>query len=108
MTLERLNDTEIRTRLSALEGWEWVEEDKSIARKFVFDDFDDAMGFINAVAEIARDLDHHPEWHNVYNEVAISLTTHDADGLTARDFAFATRVEALLEEEEDDQEDDPA
>lgn len=86
--------------LTRLDGWEHDPEERAIARKFIFDDFDEAMAFILQVADIARDMDHHPELHNVYNEVALSLTTHDAGGLTHKDITFATRVEGLFAEEE--------
>lgn len=96
----KLTEAEITAELERLDGWEHDAEDASINRKFVFDDFDEAMEFINRVADIARGLDHHPELFNVYNEVALSLTTHDASGLTSKDVAFAERVEALFEDGE--------
>ena len=57
----------------------------------------DAWGFMCEIAIEADKMDHHPEWSNVYNRVAITLTTHDADGLSARDQALADRIAAALE-----------
>lgn len=95
-----LSDASVTEALSRLDGWEHDAAEGAIARKFIFDDFDEAMAFILEVADIARAMDHHPELHNVYNEVALSLTTHDAGGLTSKDVEFATRVEALFASDE--------
>ncbi len=58
-------------------------------RKFVFEDFNAAFGFMTRVALKADKMDHHPEWSNVYNRVEVLLTTHDADGVTGLDVAMA-------------------
>lgn len=94
----RLGEAEIAEAVERLDGWAYDGDDRAISRKFIFDDFDEAMSFILEVADIAREMDHHPELFNVYNEVALSMTTHDAGGVTARDVAFAERVEALFED----------
>ena len=101
-----LSKKEINTKLAALDGWERSDDDGSICNAFIFDDFDGAMDFINQVAAIARELDHHPELYNVYNEVSLSLITHDANGLTDKDFVFANRVTELLDQDDDDQDED--
>ena len=72
----------------------WKEEDNKLQREFKFKDFSEAFAFMSRVALLAEKMDHHPEWSNVYNRVAITLTTHDAGGLTARDLV----VEAQLPE----------
>ncbi len=64
--------------------------------KFVFADFVEAFGFMSRVALLAERMDHHPEWSNVYNRVEIYLTTHDAGGITERDFDLAQRISRLL------------
>ena len=66
------------------------------ARHCVFKDFVAAFGFMSQVALLAESMNHHPEWSNVYNRVEIALTTHDASGITERDFKLATQIEALL------------
>jgi len=57
----------------------------------------EAFGFMSRVALLAESMDHHPEWSNVYNRVKIYLTTHDADGISERDFILAERINALLQ-----------
>jgi 4a-hydroxytetrahydrobiopterin dehydratase len=88
-----LESGEIARRLENLEGW--TLEDGKLHRDFVFADFIAAMGFMTQIALHAEKLDHHPEWSNVYNRVAVDLTTHDADGITELDFALAERMDAL-------------
>ena len=66
-----------------------------LSKSFKFRDFPTAFGFMTAVAICAERQDHHPEWFNVYNRVDIDLTTHEANGITQRDFALAEKIEAL-------------
>ncbi len=68
----------------------------AIVRTFRFADFSAAFAFMTRVAMLAEVQDHHPEWSNVYNRVTIALTTHDAEGLSARDVAMAGAIDALL------------
>lgn len=70
-------------------GWIAVEGRDAVKKTFIFDDFTAAWGFMTKVALAAEKADHHPEWFNVYNKVEITLTTHDADGLSARDVDLA-------------------
>lgn len=79
--------------LASLPGWRWLEDRDAIARRFSFDDFVMAFGFMTEVAIEAEKLNHHPEWSNVYRHVDILLTTHDAGGLTALDIALARAIE---------------
>ena len=76
---------------------DWKREDKrdAITREFVFKDFNAAFAFMTQVALAAEKRDHHPEWSNVYNWVEITLTTHDAGGLSQRDIDMATAIDAL-------------
>lgn len=90
---ERLDVDEV---LAALPSWRANPGGRpAIARKFVFADFNAAFGFMTRVALMAEKSDHHPEWSNVYNRVVIDLTTHDAGGISERDFALAAEVERL-------------
>ena len=81
--------------LAALPDCQEMELPDCIMRSFVFTDFVAAFGFMTQVALLAQEADHHPEWSNVYNRVTITLTTHDAGGLSRRDIALATRIDAL-------------
>jgi 4a-hydroxytetrahydrobiopterin dehydratase len=74
----------------------WNYQGGCIEREFIFEDFVQAFGFMTSVAVIAEKLNHHPNWSNVYNKVFISLTTHDAGGLTELDFSFAKEVDQML------------
>lgn len=96
MTIPRLTDAEVATLLADLPGWALRDDGKAITRNFKFADFNAAFGFMARVALYADKHDHHPEWFNVYNRVEMTLTTHDADGLSARDAAMARAVEAYL------------
>jgi 4a-hydroxytetrahydrobiopterin dehydratase len=72
-----------------LEGWAAVEGRDAIEKTFGFKDFSEAWGFMNRVALKAEQMDHHPEWFNVYNRVEVLLATHDADGVTMLDVELA-------------------
>lgn len=95
MTIARLTDAERSAALAALPGWTHEPSRDALVRRFVFADFVAAFAFMTAVALEAEKADHHPEWSNVYNRVTVLLTTHDAGGLSARDVALATRIDAL-------------
>ncbi len=82
-------------RVAEYEGW--TQEGPWLSKGFEFDDFAEAIAFVNDVADVAEDLDHHPDIVvRNYNEVALSITTHDAGGITENDFEFVDRVEQLL------------
>lgn len=90
-------DTAGRAALARdLPGWAMVEGRDAIARSFRFADFSAAWGFMARVALLAERQDHHPEWFNVWNRVDITLSTHDAGGLSARDVALARAIDALV------------
>ncbi len=76
-------------------GWEMVEGRDAIARTFVFRNFVEAFGFMTRAALWAEKLNHHPEWSNVYKTVNVTLTTHDADGLSALDAKLAVKMDQL-------------
>ena len=90
--IEKLGDAAIEKRLSQAAGWALAADRRSISRSFRFADFNQAFGFMTRVALAAEKADHHPEWSNVYNRVEVRLTTHDAGGLTARDFDLAAAI----------------
>jgi 4a-hydroxytetrahydrobiopterin dehydratase len=96
MTITRLTDAELSALLADLPAWALRDDGKAITRTFKFADFNAAFGFMTRVALYADKHDHHPEWFNVYNRVEMTLTTHDADGLSARDAAMARAIEGYL------------
>jgi len=83
------------TALAGLPRWTFDAEADAITRHFKFTDFSEAFGFMTRVALLAQAADHHPEWRNVYNKVSITLTTHDAGGLTGKDVKLAGEIDKL-------------
>jgi 4a-hydroxytetrahydrobiopterin dehydratase len=81
--------------LGKLAGWSEVKGRDAISKKFVFADFNAAFGFMTRAALVAEKLDHHPEWFNVYKTVEVTLSTHDAGGLTERDIELARAMDRL-------------
>lgn len=86
---EKLNDKERQDALNELTGWSLVDGRDAITRKFEFKDFNEAFGFMSRAALKAEKMDHHPEWFNVYKTVEVTLSTHDAGGLTNKDVKLA-------------------
>jgi 4a-hydroxytetrahydrobiopterin dehydratase len=82
-----------RSALARLKGWSEVKDRDAITKKFVFADFNQAFGFMTRAALMAEKLDHHPEWFNVYKNVEVTLSTHDAGGLTALDVTLAEAMD---------------
>ncbi len=82
--------------LEKLDGWAEADEGKTIGRTFTFADFSQAFAFMTRVALLAEKADHHPDWSNSYNKVEISLTSHDAGGLTKRDAKLAKAIDGLV------------
>ena len=95
MAIARLTDAECTEALGTLPGWALRADGLAIERSFRFADFSEAFAFMTRVALLAEKADHHPEWANVWNRVAITLTTHDAGGLSARDMAMARAIDAI-------------
>jgi 4a-hydroxytetrahydrobiopterin dehydratase len=81
--------------LLMLEGWTAADTRDAILKTFVFKNFNEAFGFMTQVAMQAEKLDHHPEWTNIYNRVNVTLTSHDAKGVTERDIALALFMDQL-------------
>ena len=92
--MTKLNEEEIKTRMKSIDS-AWQFKGKVIHRDFLFKDFIAAFSFMTAVALLAEKSAHHPDWKNVYNKVSITLNTHDADGLTAKDFDLATAIDGI-------------
>ena len=92
---QKLTGEARKSALARLNGWSEVTGRDAIAKKFVFKDFNQAFGFMARAALIAEKMDHHPEWFNVYNRVTVDLNTHDAGGITQRDFDLATLLEGI-------------
>lgn len=90
-----LDAAEIKQELKRIP--EWDHEKKQIERTFEFDDFSQAIDFVNAVAEIAEEEEHHPDLDLRYNKVRVMLSTHSKGGLTERDFEVAERIDTLSE-----------
>jgi 4a-hydroxytetrahydrobiopterin dehydratase len=95
MSVARLTDEERAGLAAALPAWRMVEGRDAISRAFRFRDFNEAWGFMSRVALAAEAQDHHPEWSNVWNRVEITLSTHDAGGLSARDLRLAQAIDAI-------------
>ena len=84
--------------LRELPGWKRVEGRDAITRSFTFVDFNEAFGFMTRAALLAEKLDHHPEWFNVYKRVDVTLTTHDAKGVTELDVKLARHMDFIAAE----------
>ena len=93
--MTKLNQQEIGEKLKTLHQ-DWLQEGDFIKRDFVFDNFVLAFGFMTSVAIEAEKAGHHPNWQNVYNKVTISLSTHEAGGLTIKDFSLAIKIDQLF------------
>jgi len=89
----RLSQAEIEERLRGLEGWRL--KSGKLHREFAFADFNEAFGFMSRVALAADQMDHHPEWFNVWSRVVVNLTTHDAGGVSPKDFELAAIMDEL-------------
>lgn len=91
--MEKLTRNEIDYNLTALKGWK--VEDDGIVKDFVFKDFKEALAKINTIGIIAEEMNHHPEFYNVYNKLGIRLSTHDVEGVTLKDFELAHEIEEI-------------
>ena len=92
---QKLSGEARKTALAQLKGWTEVKDRDAITKKFVFADFNQAFGFMTRAALVAEKLDHHPEWFNVYKNVEVPLSTHDAGGLTELDIKLAETMDKL-------------
>ncbi len=92
---QKLSADARKTALAKLSGWSDAPARDAIAKKFTFKDFNEAFGFMTRAALIAEKLDHHPEWFNVYKTVEVTLSTHDAGGVTELDIKLAEAMNRL-------------
>lgn len=92
----RLTAAERDSALADLPAWRYDNETDAIARDFRFADFSAAFAFMTRVALLAEAAGHHPDWRNIYNRVWITLSTHDAGGLTGKDVALAAAIDRLV------------
>ncbi len=93
--VEKLTGDARAEALKGLNGWQEVSGRDAIQKKFQFSDFNEAFGFMERIALMAEKMDHHPEWFNVYNRVEITLSTHDAGGLSDRDIKLAAFIDSV-------------
>ena len=91
--IDRISATELKQALRQIPGWSIAQSGQAIEKTFEFADFNQAFGFMARAAMAAEKADHHPEWHNVYSRVAVTLTTHEVGGVTTRDLELATAME---------------
>lgn len=97
--MEKLSKNDIETRLLRLPEWEYY--DNAIHAEFEFENFKDCFSAMSRIAFECEALNHHPDWTNVYNTLSISLSTHDAGGVTEKDFKLAQAIESIVEEDEE-------
>lgn len=91
-----LDAESLKRHLAGLPGWTHHADRGAISRSFRFANFAEAFGFMAQMAAVSERLDHHPEWFNVYNRVEVTLTTHDADGLSERDITWAKAADGAF------------
>lgn len=94
MSVSKMSSEQIEAELKNLNGWELKNE--KLRRELKFKNFVQAFGFMTQVAILAERLNHHPEWSNVYSRVTIDLTTHEAGGISQRDFELAQQINEIL------------
>jgi 4a-hydroxytetrahydrobiopterin dehydratase len=93
--IQKLSSEQRTQQIAQLDGWQNVEGRDAIRRQLKFADFNEAFGFMTRVAIKAQEMDHHPEWFNVYSNVEITLSTHDANGITERDIRLARFIDEI-------------
>jgi len=92
--MKALTELQILSKMKELDGWEYA--DNAVHTSLEFDDFKDAFAVMTRIAFEAENLNHHPDWSNVYNTLQITLSTHDADGVTDKDFQLAKIIDELV------------
>ena len=93
--IDKLSNEEQSNALKKLNGWTKANDREAIFKTFTFGDFNEAFGFMSRVALKAEQINHHPEWFNVWNRVSVTLSTHDANGLTVLDIDLAEFMDDL-------------
>lgn len=94
--VDRLGENEREKGLGELNGWVYDAATGAISHVFKFKNFSEAFGFMSRVALAAEQAGHHPDWSNSYNSVTVTLITHDAGGLSARDISLAKAIDAIV------------
>ncbi len=94
----KLTEKEIETRLEKLEEWDYF--DNAIHTEYEFGNFKDCFSAMSRIAFECEAINHHPDWSNTYNVLRISLSTHDANGVTDKDFKLAMAIESIVEEDD--------
>ena len=89
--MQQLSPEEVSTQLGSLPGWQVF--DNAIGKDFTFADFSEAFAFLTRIALLSEKMNHHADWSGVYNKVTIRLSTHDAGGVTEKDFRMAAEIE---------------
>lgn len=92
---DKMSAAAIEAALAGLDGWRRMDGREAITKTYQFADFNAAFGWMARVALMAEKTDHHPEWANVYNRVAVTLASHDVDGVSERDIALAHFMDSL-------------
>ncbi len=92
--MKAYSEKEVKEKLKDFEGWDY--EDNAIHTALEFENFKDAFAIMTRIAFEAENMQHHPDWSNVYNTISISLSTHDADGVTDKDFKLAKIIDDLV------------
>ena len=95
--MEKLTQEQIEEKLNALEGWEF--NNNALETSFEFKNFKEAFTVMTRIAFECEAQNHHPDWTNVYNSLQIRLSTHDAGGVSDKDFALARSIETIIESE---------
>jgi len=95
--MTKLNESEIRFQLQKLRGWEYIDE--AIETTFEFKNFKETFSIMTRIAFECEAQNHHPDWSNVYNTLNIRLNTHDAGGVTEKDFKLAETIEEIIDSE---------
>ena len=93
--MSHLTDAQVELQLQDLKGW--TKEGDAIVKTYVFNDFVEAISFMVQASFRAQELEHHPEWTNIYNEVHVRLTTHDLNGISSNDIRLAKRMEHIIQ-----------
>lgn len=92
--MDKLSEQEIEKNLKQLEGWEFIED--SIVTSLEFDNFKETFAVMTRIAFECEEQGHHPDWSNTYNSLHISLSTHEANGVTEKDFKLAKSIEKVI------------
>ena len=95
MAIKKLTPAARARALKTLKEWQLVDGRDAIHKPYRFKNFVEAFGFMSQAALVAERMDHHPEWFNVYNRVDVTLTTHDAEGLSQRDIELARAMDSI-------------